>query len=359
MPHLIRAAVTDPSRGVGSDPILEDLVLRALKPGEILVEMKATGICHTDFFAGSLSPGPMVPGHEGAGVISAVGPDGDKTRIGQRVALTFDSCGECPRCLDDDPAYCHSALELQFGLDKSFKRSGGDDVSGGFFKQSSFATFAIASDRNTIPIDDALPFELAAPLGCGVQTGYGAITNELRPTHKDNLLVFGLGAVGLSAISAAARLGLKDIIAVDPIAERRALALEFGAQKAFSPEEVKDGAVAPKSMAFTLDCAGVEATFHDSIHLLAPRGTMGVVAVPPPDKPISFSPLTLLDGGRKLVGIVEGGSEPNSFIPDLGRRILGGTLPLEKMMKRYAFEDFAIAWDDAKHGRTIKPVLIF
>lgn len=354
----VTAAVTDPARQGHSDPQLETLSLRAPEEGEVLVRIKAVGICHTDFFAGSLSEGPMVPGHEGAGIIEAVGPGVPKERIGERVALTFDSCGQCERCHDDDPAYCDSALALQFSLDDSLKRSSGDVVSGAFFKQSSFATHALASARNSIPIPDDLPFHLAAPLGCGIQTGYGAVVNELKPSINDVLVVFGLGAVGLSAICAAANQGLKHIIGIDPIETRRTLAQEFGASAVYAPDAVGDGALAGRMADCVIDCAGTPATFQQSIDMLKPRGRLGVVAVPPPDKPISFVPLTLLDGGRQMFGIVEGGSDPFRFIPELGRRVLDGSLPLERMIKRYAFSDFETAWQDAEAGRTIKPVLI-
>ncbi|MEO0410711.1 MAG: NAD(P)-dependent alcohol dehydrogenase [Pseudomonadota bacterium] len=354
----ITAAVADPSRGAGSAPKLEALSLRTPREGEVLVKIKAVGICHTDFFAGSLSEGPMVPGHEGAGIIEAVGPGVDKGRIGQRVALTFDSCGHCPRCVDDDPAYCDSALALQFGLDETMQRPNGQGIAGGFFKQSSFATHALATARNAIPIPDELPFHLAAPLGCGVQTGYGAVVNEIKPLPDETLVIFGLGAVGLSAISAASYVGVKRIIGIDPIEARRTLALEMGAAEVFAPSAVGSGTLQGRIAHCAIDCAGTAQTFQQSLDMLKPRGKLGVVAVPPPDKPISFVPLTLLDGGRQVIGIVEGGSDPVRFIPELGKRSLDGTLPLEKMIKRYAFKDFAQAWADAENGRTIKPVLM-
>lgn len=358
MPTQVTAAVCDPERGLDKTPELETLTLRDPGPHEILVKIKAVGICHTDFFAGSLSQGPMVPGHEGAGVVEAIGADVTRVKVGERVGLTFDSCGTCPRCTANDPAYCHDALGLQFSLDNSMARPDGSPVAGAFFKQSSFATHALASERNAVPLPDDMPFDLAAPLGCGIQTGYGGVVNSLGPRPGDSIVVFGLGAVGLSAIIAAAHENMGIIVGIDPIAERRALALELGATHVLAPGEDTSPALPPRSADFALDCAGTEKTFAQGIAALKPRGRLGVIAVPPPDKPISFVPLSLLDGGKEVVGIVEGGSDPDQFLPMLAARVLDGSLPLEKMVKRYAFEDFAKAWEDAAAGKTIKPVLV-
>ncbi|MEM6682918.1 MAG: NAD(P)-dependent alcohol dehydrogenase [Pseudomonadota bacterium] len=358
MPTEVTAAVCDPERGRDTVPQLERLTLRDPGPHEIRVRIKAVGICHTDFFAGSLSSGPVVPGHEGAGIVEAVGAQVTRVAVGDRVGLTFDSCGACPRCDANDPAYCHDALQLQFGLDESMERADGTAVAGAFFKQSSFATHALASERNAIRLPSDLPFDLAAPLGCGVQTGYGGVVNSLQPKPGENIVIFGLGAVGLSAVIAAQHAGLSTIVGIDPIAERRALAEEFGATHTFAPDTALDAAIAPRSADYTLDCAGTEQTFTQAITLLKPRGRCGIIAVPPPDKPISFVPLNLLDGGREVVGIVEGGSDPDQFLPMLGKRVLDGSLPLERMIKRYTFENFGQAWEDAKSGKTIKPVLI-
>lgn len=358
MPTQVTAAVCDPKRGLDQTPLLETLTLRDPGPGEILVKIKAVGICHTDFFAGSLSEGPMVPGHEGAGIVEAIGEGVTRVKVGDRVGLTFDSCGTCSRCTAHDPAYCDEALHLQFGLDSSLSRGDGSAVAGAFFKQSSFATHALASERNAIAMPDDMPFDLAAPLGCGVQTGYGGVVNALAPKPGESLVVFGLGAVGLSAIIAAAHSKMGTIIGIDPIEERRALALEFGATHAFAPGEDMSAALPPRSADYALDCAGTANTFAQGIDVIKPRGRLGVIAVPPPDQPISFVPLSLLDGGREAVGIVEGGSNPDVFIPMLAGLIKSGALPLERMIKRYDFNDFTSAWDDAKSGKTIKPVLM-
>lgn len=358
MPTQVTAAVCDPKRGLDKPPELETLTLRDPGPHEILVRIKAVGICHTDFFAGSLSKGPMVPGHEGAGVVEAIGADVTRVKVGDRVGLTFDSCGACPRCDANDPAYCHGALHLQFGLDESMARDDGTVVAGAFFKQSSFATHALASERNAVVLPSDMPFDLAAPLGCGIQTGYGGVVNSLAPKPGESIVIFGLGAVGLSAIIAAAHSDMGTIIGIDPIEERRTLALEMGATHVFAPGEDMISAIPPRSADYALDCAGTEKTFAQGIEVIKPRGRLGVIAVPPPDKPIAFVPLTLLDGGREVVGIVEGGSDPDTFLPMLAGRVLDGSLPLEKMVKRYDFADFAQAWEDAEQGKTIKPVLM-
>jgi aryl-alcohol dehydrogenase len=155
---------------------------------EVLVRIRGVGICHTDLTAhagGVPLPLPAVLGHEGAGVVEAVGSDVTGVVPGDHVVLAFDSCGECPPCNSGHPAYCELFAPLNyFGtrLDGSATmRQDGSDVHGSWFGQSSFATHALASARNAVKVDATLPIELLGPLGCGLQTGAGAVFNVLRP----------------------------------------------------------------------------------------------------------------------------------------------------------------------------------
>jgi aryl-alcohol dehydrogenase len=173
----------------------------------VLVKIAASGICHTDLFAPRMYPLPAVLGHEGAGVVVRVGSAVSKVRPGDRVAMTFGSCGHCRLCGQGSPAYCEHGSHLQFGGaradgSKTLRNASGP-VTGSFFQQSSWATHALGTERSVVRIPDAIPFEIAAPLGCGIQTGAGAVFNNLKVGSGASVVVFGVGSVGLAAIMAA------------------------------------------------------------------------------------------------------------------------------------------------------------
>jgi aryl-alcohol dehydrogenase len=204
-PVTIRAWVANaPDSGL----VLETLDLDEIRPGEVLVRVAAAGVCHTDiaYTDGSrpAAPFPLVAGHEGAGVIAAVGPGTEGFAVGDRVAMSFSGFG--------GP-----------GGGGRFTRRNGEKVSAGFFGQSSFADHALTGVRNLVRVPESVPLHLAAPFGCGIQTGAGAVLNALRLRPGDSLLVTGTGAVGMSAVMAARAAGAAAIVAVDPVESRRAL----------------------------------------------------------------------------------------------------------------------------------------
>jgi aryl-alcohol dehydrogenase len=182
----------------------------------------ATGICHADLAvaATASTPTPIVLGHEGAGIVQAVGSGVDSIVPGDRAILSFDDCGSCTLCLSGRPSYRRHARDLNFGgsrLDGSsaLLRGGKPARRGHFFGQSSFATYAVAQKRNAVKVQVALPLELLGPLGCGIQTGAGAVLNSLRAGAGSKIVIFGVGSVGLSAVLAASAAGCTRIIAVD------------------------------------------------------------------------------------------------------------------------------------------------
>jgi aryl-alcohol dehydrogenase len=355
-----RAAVL---REAGQDPLLTDVELRDPVGDEVLVRIDAVGICHTDITMASLfSKTPMVFGHEGAGTVVAVGPQAQR-RVGQQVVLTFASCGGCPNCAADRPAYCDQStnLNMRGGRrdDTSALRLDGAPITGGFFGQSSFATYAIAGSRNAVPLPDGFDPALAAPLGCSVQTGVGAVLNVLAPAAGDSVAVFGAGAVGLSAVMGARIAGCGTIIAVDPIAERRALATELGATATIDPTA---GDAATEILSLTGGVAGAVDTtarpdvIASAVGVLASRGTLALLGL---GAMTAELPVTLIMAkGLTIRGVVEGDSDPQVFVPQLAQLYLRGELPLDRLVSTYAFEDFDRAWAAAKSGAVIKPVLL-
>lgn len=334
---------------------------------EILVRVVATGVCATDAHSRDQDlpvPLPAVLGHEGAGVVAAVGSSVRNVAVGDHVAMTFPSCGQCGPCLSGSPANCERGFELSFGcvrLDgtSAYAEAG---VHGHFFGQSSFASYARGTERNVVKVDAEMPLRLVGPLGCGVQTGAGAVLNSLQVEPGASLLIIGAGAVGLSAVMAAAIAGAGTVIAVDVNDARLDLARELGATHTINgrSEDVATRVreIHPHGVDYVLEITGLPRMLAAAVDLLAPMGTAALVGGAPAGTTAPIDMNRLLNGGRRVRGIAQGDSMPQLFIPRLVEFWRAGRLPLEKLIRTYDFADINTAFDDAAHGNTIKPVLV-
>lgn len=352
---------------------IADVELDDLRPAEVLVQVVACGMCHTDLSAGKgviPYPLPGILGHEGSGIVLAVGSAVTRVKIGSPVLLTFTSCGECAQCRDGHPALCryHLPWNLLGGrrADGSATASdAGGELNAHFFGQSSFALQAIADERSVIPLpesttrDELITF---APLGCGLQTGAGAIFNVLKPDYRTTLVITGAGAVGLAAVMAAATTAAQRIIVVDIVPERLSLARELGATDTIDP---RDDDVRAALSALT-DGEGVTAAIETTgnvgvlealLDSLAVGGTCAVIGAPAAGARASFA-VNMFLPGRKIVGITLGDSEPLAFVPQLIRLYREGRFPIDRLERRYPFEQINDAARDAANGSTIKPVLV-
>jgi aryl-alcohol dehydrogenase len=342
----IRAALTETA---GGPFVVQDVDLAEPQPREVLVKITAAGICHTDLTMQAAWPlTPMVFGHEGAGVIEAVGHEVTGLSPGDHVCLTFHSCGGCEQCAAGRPAYCRAARALNTsggrGDGSTPLSRGGSPVHGGFFGQSSFATYAIAHQRNTIRVPADLPATVAAPLGCSVQTGAGTVLNRLRPEPGESLLVIGCGGVGLSAVLAGVAAGC-EVTAVDPIAARTALALELGAKAT--------GMTGP--FHHIVDTTSRPEMLTRALAALRPTGNLAIVGI---GREVTFDIMSVLNAGARIHGVLEGDSDPHTFIPrliDLHRR---GILPIDRLISTFPFENIADAVSAMRAGTAIKPVLV-
>jgi aryl-alcohol dehydrogenase len=335
---------------------------------EVLVEMSAVGVCHSDLTMKSVWPqeiSPIVLGHEGTGVVLAVGDEVMTVRAGDHVLLSYRSCGSCAECSVGHQPYCRNFRSLNgigTRVDGSLTmRRNGSAVYGSYFGQSSFASHALAYESNVVVIDPDLDPTVAAPLGCGVQTGAGTILNVLRPGEQASLVVYGAGAVGLSALMAARAIGVPTIIAVDPVAGRRRLATELGASATIDParDDVVDAirALTGAGATHALDTSAKGAVINQAIEALAPRGTLALLGIGIPE--FAMDVRGVISGGKTVRGVIEGDAVPQEFIPRLIGLYSGGKLPLEKLIRTYAFEQIDAAFADAASGEAIKPVLIF
>lgn len=347
----------------GADPRLTDVQLREPVGDEVLVRIDAVGICHTDIsVAARFRKVPMVFGHEGAGTVVATGPQAER-RVGEQVVLTFASCGDCSNCAVDRPAYCDHATDLNMRGgrrdESSALRLDGAPITAGFFGQSSFATHAIARSRNAVALAEPIDPALAAPLGCSVQTGVGAVLNVLTPDADHSLVVFGAGAVGLSSVMAARIAGCRTIVAVDPIEQRRTLATELGATATIDPASVDVAAAVldvTGGAGAAVDTTARPDVIATAVGVLRTRGSLALLGL---GALTAELPVALIMGkGLAVRGVVEGDSEPQTFIPRLAELYRRGELPLDKLVTTYPFDDFDRAWAAAKAGDVVKPVLV-
>lgn len=212
-----------------------------------------------------------------------------------------------------------------------------------------------------MPVRDNLQAEMLAALACGVQTGAGAILNTMKVGPRDSLVVFGAGAVGLSAIMAGRLAGASPLIAVDIVEERLNLALELGATHTLNAREGNVEArireIVPRGVDFTFETSANEQALNDAITSLGMGGQCGIVIAPHFGQKYPFSPTEILSHAATVRGIIQGSALPNTFLPKLIALHQQGRFPYDRLITTYAFEDINKAFEDTKAGRAIKPVL--
>jgi aryl-alcohol dehydrogenase len=351
--------------------VLQEVDLDEPRADEVLVRMVATGLCHTDLSAQvGIVPFPLpgVLGHEGAGVVESIGAGVTRVVPGDHVLASFSSCGHCIECRAGHSSLCGSfhPLNLSAGTRADGTHTiyrGAEPLSGHFFGQSSLARHAIIDERSLVKVPEHAPLQLLAPLGCGIQTGAGAVLNVLRPEPGCTLAVFGIGAVGCAAIMAAALSGAAQIVAVDVVAARLELARELGATDTIDASQ-EDPVTALLALSggpgvdYAIEASGNVAVLSQAMRVLAPRGTCAILGTYGPGVTVPLEADYMLDG-RRVIGVSEGDSDPATFIPALVRLHELGKLPLEKLIRHYPFEQIEQAAADARAGKTIKPVLLF
>ncbi|KAG6095401.1 hypothetical protein E4U30_002488 [Claviceps sp. LM220 group G6] len=352
----------------------ETIRLDALRPTEALVQIHASGICHTDLsIADGTIPAtaPAVLGHEGGGVVEQVGSQVKHVVPGDKVLLSFSHCQECAQCKDGHPAYCYSFMPLNFGgnrLDGSAvmrqDKQDGKALFSSFFGQSCFAQYAVVSMSSLVKVPPDTDLALFAPLGCGLQTGAGAVLNALDVKVGKSLAVFGTGSVGLSAIMAAKMRGANPIIAIDVQQSRLDLASELGATHTLLGNDAelvyKIKKISSRNgVDYAVDCSGVTAVVATMVDCLGNRGHATSVGAPSPGEKIAIDVTAHLTCGRRYSGCCEGDAIPSEMIPFLMKEHANGNYPVDKLVSYYDFRDHQRALDDTKRGAAVKAVLIW
>lgn len=358
----IRAAVI---REKSQPFILEDLELDTPRSDEIIVRIVAVGLCHTDLMIQN-NPIvlPAVLGHEGAGVVEKVGKNITKVKPGDHVVLTFVSCGQCINCQQGHPSYCLRSFAPTFSgtrPDGSTTLKRGDEkIHGSFFGQSSFATYALVNERNVVKVRRDVDLDILGPLGCGIQTGAGAVFNSLHVKVSSSIAVFGLGSVGLSAIMAAVVSGCSIIIGVDINEERLEMAHSLGATHVINSNKkdpVKEiRQITDDGVDYSLESTAQPDVFRQAVDCLQRLGICGLVGGAPLGTQVTFDMNSILFG-RTIRGIIEGDSVPDFFIPQLIELYLQGNFPIDGLITYYNFDQINQAVADSINGTVVKPVL--
>lgn len=345
---------------------LEELELDEPRDNEVLVRVVATGICHTDLGirASGLVPYPVVLGHEGAGVVERVGSQVTNVQPGDYVVLSYFTCTTCQNCRNGQSSNCDLYFPGNFAgtrLDGSHTLHKGDEpISGVFFNQSSFATYALAHVNNIVKVPQDLPLELLGPMGCGIMTGAGGVINALQATPGSSIAIFGVGSVGLSAVMAARLVGCTTIIGVDLKPQRLELAHELGATHTINATEADPveviGQITGNGAQYSIEAIGLPDTLRQAVECLRMTGVCGLIGVPKPGSMLNIDMFSILNG-RTVRGIIMGDSVPEYFIPHLLELYRQDRFPFDKMIKFYPFEQINEAIHDTEVGQTVKAVL--
>ncbi|MBD0290899.1 MAG: Zn-dependent alcohol dehydrogenase [Thermoleophilia bacterium] len=363
----VRAAVL-PRTGARLE--VDELDLAPPGPGEVLVRLHASGVCHSDLNAidGTAETRcPAVLGHEGAGVVEAVGP-GVALTPGRRVVLSWlPACGRCEECLRDLPHLCGEAWSgMMHGglLDGTTRLSRGGEPVFHYCYVSTFADRAVVPEGSCIPIPDDVPFEVAALVGCAVATGIGAVWNTARVRPGDRVAVIGCGGVGLSAVIGAASVGASPVVAVDVAEERLQAALEVGATAA-----VRAGESAEESAAAVIDASsgGVdyafEATGRADAMLAAflstrKRGAAVLIGIAAPDAVVALPAALVPRAERRLLGSAYGSVRPERDFPTILALYRRGRLPLDRLVSHHLpLEEIETAFDLMRERTSRRVVL--
>lgn len=362
----IQAAV---ATAPATDLDIRDLELDSPRADEVTVRMVASGVCHTDAIVRDQwypTPLPAVLGHEGAGIVEAVGADVTDLKVGDKVVLAPASCGVCEHCISGHPQYCVEFYDLNFGGSrkdgsKMFSDNGAE-ISSNFFGQSSFASMTNVRARNAVKVDEDAPLDLLGPLGCGIMTGAGAVLNVLKPSPGESVVIFGTGAVGLAGMLAAIASGATTVIMVDIVQSRLDFAKELGAthvvnSKEADPIEAVREITGGRGALYALDTTGVPPVFSQMTKSLALRGHGVLVGAAKLGTEAPFDIGTLLTSGITVSMVIEGDAVPREFIPKLISLYKRGLFPFDKLVKHYDFSEINQAFVDSENGTTIKPIL--
>ncbi len=363
-----RAAVLN---AVGRPLDIEELELGALAPGDVLVRLRASGLCHTDLevMEGAIPyPLPIVLGHEGAGVVERTGSAVTRVRPGDHVICSWNPhCGHCFYCEHDLPILCEPYQHWQprgMLLDGRSRLSRGGKPVHHYSVVSSHAEFCVVPESGAIGVPRELPFDRACLIGCGVMTGVGAATRKTPVQPGSAVMVIGAGAVGLNAIQGAVIAGAGLVIAADVSPARRERAAGFGAHAQLDPA-APDALDALRALTggrgpdHVIEAAGHPSAFRFAVEGVRPGGQVVFLGKVNTNQEVSFRWGSLM-GEKRIVRSSYGGARPREDFPWLARLYLEGRLKLDELItRRIALEDINDGFDAMRGGQSIREVVVF
>lgn len=353
---------------------IEEISVREdLKDDEVLVEMIAVGLCHTDILLSQTQQQDVrVLGHEGSGYVRKIGSKVTNCEIGDPVLLSFTFCGSCSSCDAKHPAYCEKFNSLNLleceHEGETFTADSGAKITGKFFGQSSFSKFSVVNYRLMVNVKK---FNLTreqliklAPLGCGFQTGAGGILNSGCAQPGDSAVVYGLGGVGMAAIMAAKVAGCNPVIGVDLLESKIEKAKKVGATHGIrggNPEEIRKQLleITGTGPDLSFECIGGSKFVENAVENAGVRGRIVYVGVGLFADVLQIPSFPFMAAGKQLIGSVEGDAIPSDFVPKMIEWYLEGKFPVEEVETVYPIREFQTALQDLKSGKTIKPILEF
>ena len=359
----MRAAVL---RNTGDEKleIVDDVEPNPPGPTDVTVKIEATGVCHSDLHAmnGSLPQGaPFVPGHEGAGVITAVGDEVTDLKVGDHVVVAWSPpCGRCNNCVERNQP--HLCVMIQFAIAGLPRFKEGDTDLFGMAGTGTFAEYLTLPQEAAIKIDDDVPFEIASLIGCGVSTGVGAAINTAQVQPGSKVVVFGCGGVGISVIQGCKVAGASVIVAVDLVDEKLETAKQFGATHACKPDDLAalQAELTGDGFDYAFEAIGVPAIMRQAYDATRRGGTTCVVGVGKMDQEVSFNGFEIFFGEKKFMGSYYGSVDVRKDFARFLQLWKDGDLDLDGMItKRMKIDEINDAFDAMKRGEVIRTVITF
>jgi Zn-dependent alcohol dehydrogenase len=364
----IRAVVLEATGG----PLTPgELDLAAPGPEEVLVRLRASGVCHSDWNAvdgTAETPCPAVLGHEGAGVVEEVGRDVTRVRVGDHVALSWaPSCGTCDECRRDLPQLCSTvwpAMGTGGLMDGTPRLSRDDEPVFHYSFLSTFAEACVVPERSCVPIPEDVPFDVAALVGCAVTTGVGAVWRTAGVQRGERVAVIGCGGVGLSALMAALAVGAEPVVAVDAAPGKLAVARDFGATDAVlwqgsaaeTAEAVREATGG--GVDYAVEATGRPEAMETAFLSTRARGAAILIGIPRPDAVLSLPAATIPRMERRVLGSIYGSSKPERDFPDTLEQYRAGRLPLDRLVShRLPLEDAERGFELMRSGEALRVVL--
>ena len=333
--------------------------------GEVLVRIEAAGLCHSDLSVvnGDRNrPVPMALGHEACAVVVAAGA-GARLVPGDRVVLAFlPACGHCASCAAGTPWLCAEAAAAN---------GRGELIGGGcrlsedghavhhHLGVSAFAGHSVIDQRSAVKIDADIPPTIAALFGCAVLTGVGAVFNSAAVRPGEGVAIWGLGGVGLAALIGAVAAGAEPVIAIDPVAEKRALALELGARAAVHPDDAEATIAAHGGVTAAIESAGSGKVLAEAYRLTRRGGRTVTVGLPNPADPLTIPAISLVADAKTLIGSYMGSCIPARDVPRYIALWRAGRLPVERLLSQVRpLAEINAALDDLAAGQAIRQIFI-